>query len=106
MILITMLMILLPTVYSMNMSSNNYNVNAYMSSSAGGYEDLPNNYTVYFGLDQTHIGNESGSSYRAETGLFYMVIGNIQKFTPSVALITFVVDIKDFGIEWIKANFT
>lgn len=106
MLLIIILLLLLPSAWAMNMSAGDISVNAYMSSITTGYEDLPDNYTVYYGLSQTHIGNETVGNYTTQVGLFYLVFSDVTNFSPPAALINFIIDIKDFGIEWVKINFT
>ena len=105
-IIMLVTLLLIPFTLALNLSSSNYRINLYTSSAADGYERLDNNYTAYYGLDQTHIGNETATSYNAQTGMYYEVLGQLQNYVPPSVLIHFILGIKDFGIEWLKINFT
>jgi len=100
--LIIMLVLCSTSVAAFNTSSTNYKITSYFGSGA----DNGNNslYNSSYGDSQVTIGqvSEFGNLYAIGYGIFYGKAG----FTPAEKLLAFAIKIADFGIEWIKLNWT
>jgi len=100
--LIIMLVLCSTSVAAFNTSSSIYKTNAYFGSGS----DNGNNslYNASYGESQVAIGqvSEFGSLYAIGYGIFYGKAG----FTISAQVLSFAIRIADFGIEWIKLNWT
>ena len=103
-LLIISLLVLLFTMFiveALSPSSTNYNTNLYFGS--GGYVESTATQRVAGGIGQTVIGSiPATSSYIIRYGIFYI---NVTYSVPSVASY-FGFNIEDYGIEWVKFNWT
>lgn len=102
-ILIIMFMILLTSSIAYQTNSTSYD--ALMYFGAGGYAEQTATLDVGTGIGQTVIGeiNNAAFSYSIYYGIFWV---NVTYTAPSALFLPVSIYIEDFGIEWIKLNWT
>jgi hypothetical protein len=87
---------------SSQVNSSNYDGLLYYGS--GGLSEPTPNYVVGTGIGQVMIGDTTDGYHNiaAQYGIFYLNI----TYTSATTLTLFSFRIEDFGIEWVKLNWT
>lgn len=91
------------SVYSFHQTSANYDSLYYYGS--GGFVETTATQDIGGGIGQTVIGeiNNAAFSYSIYYGIFWV---NVTYTAPSALFLPVSIYIEDFGIEWIKLNWT
>ena len=95
--------ILIPTVHAFKTNTTTFDSLFYFGS--GGYAEPTATFDVGTGIGQTTIGEISTGSFNhaVQYGIFWV---NVTYTIPSALTLPIGITIEDFGIEWVKLNWT
>ena len=100
------LMILLVPFINAYHYDNESGYNLDIDFANGGVQEQSGGYNTSSIIGESMIPfNDSTATYKINQGLYYIIWSN-QIITDAAVILALILNIEDYGIEWVKLNFT